>query len=77
MCDPFTADMLACRDAFLLAFSKGWSHALDGDRLSNNREGMDGEKEQRSSSSQLVIEMKSVVSFFQAFSISFVKERSE
>jgi hypothetical protein len=71
----FTTEMLACKDAVLLACSKGWSQVVIKTDCPNIILAWSGEKEQRSSCSQLVKEMKVLVSNFQGFSICFVKEK--
>jgi ribonuclease HI len=74
--DPFIAEMLACRDAMLLARSKGWLRVAIETDCQTIVKVWNGGNEQRSPCSQLVREMKCLLSNFQGFSISFVKREA-
>uniref|UniRef100_A0ACD5THT7 Uncharacterized protein n=1 Tax=Avena sativa TaxID=4498 RepID=A0ACD5THT7_AVESA len=72
--DPGTVELLACRDAMLLARSKGWTHIELETDCQAVVTAWKSEKAQKSACHQIIIkEMKATVSKFQGFSFAFVR----
>ena len=69
--EPFVAELLACRDAILLAIEKGWSSiVLETDCQLIVRDWIEGND--RSAGGHIYREMKSYLSNFQGFDLKFV-----
>jgi ribonuclease HI len=74
--DPEIAEVLACRDALVLAQSRGWNH-IEVETDCQTVVGMwKNEKTQKSACHQVLQEMKAIVSNFQGFTFSFVRREA-
>lgn len=69
--EPFVAEILACRDAVLMAIERGWSSiVIETDCQIFVRDWIEGND--RSGGGHIIREMKSYLSNFQGFDLKFV-----